>query len=132
MQANIQQLAKIVVFSKLKPDILSELSTFSRLTSYKKDEIIFHEGNTLTPKLHAVCEGSILIQKIAMSGKETNLRQLPAGEIFAAPALFGDSVAPATVIALKDSQIVTIDKSSLLQGIQIAPEIAFQILQTYN
>ena len=52
--------------------------------------------------------------------------------MFAAPALFGDRIAPATVIALEDSKIVTIDKSQLLKAIQISPEIAFNILQCFN
>ena len=132
MHANSQQIAKIAVFSNLEPAILSKLSDSSSLKSYKKGEIIIHEGDPFLIKLYAVIEGSLLVQKIAMSGKETNLRQLSAGEIFAAPALFGNGIAPATVIALKNSQIVTIDRSELLKAIQISPEISFHILHCFN
>ncbi len=132
MRANVQQISKIAIFSNLEPDILSELSHSSCLKSYKQGEIIIYEGDSVPAKLYAIIEGSLLIQKIAMSGKETNLRQLPKGEIFAAPALFGDGIAPATVIAVQNSQIVTIDKSELIKVIQIEPEIAFNILHCFN
>ena len=132
MKANIEQVAKIFLFSNLKPEILSELSKSSNLKLYKKGEIIIHEGELFLPKLYTIIDGSLLVQKIAISGKETNLRKLSAGEMFAAPALFGDRIAPATVIALEDSKIVTIDKSRLLKIIQISPEIAFNILQCFN
>ena len=72
------------------------------------------------------------MQKIAPSGKETTLRQLPSGELFAAPALFGDGIATATVTAFKPSQIVTIPKADLLDAIQQEPHVALQILQCFN
>jgi CRP-like cAMP-binding protein len=53
---------------------------------------------------------------------------LPAGELFAAPALFGDGVAPATVVAEQDCQILTIERTTLLEMIQNAPELALQII----
>lgn len=132
MHANVQQIGKIDIFSNLESDILSKLASSSILKSYKKGEIIIHEGDPFLAKLYAIVEGNLLIQKVSMSGKETNLRQLPAGEIFAAPALFGDGIAPATVIAVEKSKIVTIDKSELLKAIRLAPEIAFQILHCFN
>ncbi|MDJ0707050.1 MAG: Crp/Fnr family transcriptional regulator [Leptolyngbyaceae cyanobacterium MO_188.B28] len=132
MDATVQQLAKIDVFSNLDAEILTKLAEAAKVRVYKRGEILIHEGDQFPPKFHAVLEGSLLVQKIAASGKETTLRRLPAGEMFAAPALFGDGIAPATVKALKDSSIVTIDKTILLNLIQVAPDIALQILHCFN
>ena len=132
MYATAQQLAKVSVFSNLDPRILTKLADASNIRFYKQSEILIHEGDRLPAKFHAVLEGNLLVQKIAESGKETTLRQLPAGEMFAAPALFGDGIAPATVKALKDSQIVIIDKPALLSTIQDTPEVALQILNCFN
>jgi CRP/FNR family transcriptional regulator, cyclic AMP receptor protein len=56
------------------------------------------------------------------------LRTLPAGELFAAPALFGNHTAPATVLAIQDCQILTIERTALLEMIQKTPEFALQII----
>lgn len=132
MKISAQELATIIVFSSLDLNILVRLATAATVQAYKKGEIIIHEGDRFPPKFHAVLDGYLVAQKIAPSGKETTLRQLSAGELFAAPALFGDGIAPATVTALTASQIVTIPKTDLLNTIQAEPDVALQILQCFN
>jgi CRP-like cAMP-binding protein len=95
---------------------------------YLRGEIILHEGDRLPAKLFAVLGGRIEIKKTASTGKETILRTLSAGELFAAPALFGNNTAPATVLAMPDCQILTIERTALLELIQKTPEIALQII----
>lgn len=51
-----------------------------------------------------------------------------AGELFAAPALFGNHTAPATVVAKQDCQVLTIERAALLKLIQNTPEVALQII----
>ncbi len=132
MQATAEQLAILNIFAQLDPQALEPLVDASLVQGYQRGDILIHEGDRFPPKLHAILDGRLLVQKIAASGKETTLRQLSAGEMFAAPALFGDSIAPATVTALRDTRIVTIDKAALLSAIQSTPEIALQILQCFN
>lgn len=132
MQATLQQLQSLTIFAQVSPESLSALTAASQVKCYQRGEIVIHEGDLVPTQLHAILTGGLLIQKIAASGKETTLRQLPAGEMFAAPALFGNGTAPATVTALQDTQVVTIEKAALLQGIQAAPDIALQILQCFN
>ena len=50
------------------------------------------------------------------------------GEIFAASALFGSGIAPATVVAQKDCQILNLEKPILLEVIRQTPEVALQIM----
>ncbi|MDJ1185294.1 Crp/Fnr family transcriptional regulator [Roseofilum casamattae] len=132
MYATIEQLATIDVFSNLDSTVLTQLADVARIHCYQRGKILIHEGDRLPAQFHAVLEGKLLVQKIAESGKETTLRQLPAGEMFAAPAIFGDGIAPATVKALNDSQIITIDKTILLGLIQASPEISLHILHCFN
>lgn len=132
MQATPIELAKIEIFSKLESTFLTKLASNSQVQSYQRGEILIHEEEMLLPKLYAVLEGKLLAQKISLAGKETILRQLLPGEIFAAPALFGDRVAPATVVALQDTKIVTIAKTTLLETIQTEPEVALEILGCFN
>jgi CRP/FNR family transcriptional regulator, cyclic AMP receptor protein len=86
----------------------------------------------LSPQLYTLIQGTLRLTRIGTSGKETLLRTLLPNEIFAAPALFGDAIAPATVMATIESQVLTIDRAALLQQIRQTPELAFRILEIYN
>jgi CRP/FNR family transcriptional regulator, cyclic AMP receptor protein len=128
MQVTIEQLRQISLFSGLDRDQLVQLQTHAVVKQYLRGEIILHEGDLLPARLFTVLSGRIEIKKMAATGKETILRMLPAGELFAAPALFGNGVAPATVVAEQDCQILTIERTTLLEMIQNTPELALQII----
>ncbi|MCY7283306.1 MAG: cyclic nucleotide-binding domain-containing protein, partial [Cyanobacteria bacterium CAN_BIN43] len=98
MKATIEQLANISIFADLKPEQIALLQPDSEIREYQSEEIIMQEGDRLPATLYAVAQGRLRVVKTATTGKETILRTLNIGEIFAAPALFGDSIAPAMVI----------------------------------
>ncbi|MEO0835137.1 MAG: cyclic nucleotide-binding domain-containing protein, partial [Cyanobacteria bacterium J06642_3] len=79
MQATSEQLKTIIIFAQLESDFLAKLALGSKVQSYKKIEILIHEGDLLLPKLYAVLEGKLSAQKFSSSGKETILRQLMPG-----------------------------------------------------
>ena len=60
------------------------------------------------------------------------MRLIPAGELFAAPAIFGNGISPATVICQIESQVLTIDREALLKAISHSPEISLRILEVFN
>jgi CRP/FNR family transcriptional regulator, cyclic AMP receptor protein len=128
MQVTTEQLRQIPLFSRLDLDQLVQLQTHAGVKQYLRGETILHEGDRLPAQLFAVLSGRIEIKKTAATGKETILRMLPAGELFAAPALFGNGVAPATVVAEQDCQILTVERAILLEMIQNTPELALQII----
>ncbi|MEM9091850.1 MAG: Crp/Fnr family transcriptional regulator [Cyanobacteria bacterium P01_F01_bin.53] len=132
MKATASQLAQVPLFQTVATEWLDFLKPHTTIVPYQKNEIIIHEGDTFRPKLHLVFQGRILVKKISAAGKETVLRQLSAGEMFAAPALFGDRIAPATVLTLEPSDILLVNKEALLQAIQTTPAIALQILTCFN
>jgi CRP-like cAMP-binding protein len=132
MQATIEQLRCISIFTSLDNAQLNNLQSHAVVKAYAKGKAIMQEGDRLSPSLYALVCGLIRISKMAASGKETILRTLKAGEIFAAPALFGDGIAPATVTAEVDCQVVIVDREALLNTIQEAPEIALKILSVFN
>jgi CRP/FNR family transcriptional regulator, cyclic AMP receptor protein len=123
-----EQLQQISIFSRLEPNQLAQLQPHTSARLYLREEVILHEGDPLPAVLFAVLSGRIQIKKTAASGKETILRTLPSGEIFAAPSLFGDGVAPATVIAEQDCQILTVERIALMEMIRHAPELALHII----
>lgn len=128
MLATSEHLRQISIFSRLEPEQLAALQPHATIQHYLQGEIVLHEGDRLPSKLFAVLSGVIQVKKTASTGKETLLRTLPEGEIFAAPALFGDGVAPATVVAEQECQILTVERSALFDLIQQTPEVAFRII----
>jgi CRP-like cAMP-binding protein len=132
MQIDVQQLQCISLFKELEPLLLGKLAEHSSLKTYESDEVVFHEGDALPACLYLLVAGSLRLTKISESGKETILRLLRADEVFAAPALFGNGVAPATATALEPIKVLTIQREALLNGFRQAPEMALQMLGIFN
>jgi CRP/FNR family transcriptional regulator, cyclic AMP receptor protein len=132
MKATIEQLTRVSIFANLKPGQLGQLQSDAAVRNYQAGETVMQEGDSLPAALYALIGGRLRVVKTATTGKETILRALNAGEIFAAPALFGDRIAPATVIAEDSVQVLTVKREALLKAIQANPEIAFHMMAVLN
>lgn len=132
MKASVEQLAQLPLFMACQTDDLEHLQPHTQLLSYQREEIVVHEGEPLPAKLFILFSGVLQVQKHATSGKETILRSLRAGDIFAAPALFSNEPSPATVVAIEDCQVLTIPRTILLEAIQHTPELALRLLVVLN
>lgn len=132
MPVTLEQLEQVQVLKNLAVSDLEQLQPHTRVVGYQPGEIVIHESECLPPQLYALIEGSLQIRKTAATGKETILRTIPSGEIFAAPAAFGSGIAPATVIAESDCQVLTVPRDVLLKTIRQNPEVALRILEVFN
>jgi CRP/FNR family transcriptional regulator, cyclic AMP receptor protein len=130
--SSIAQLKQISIFQNLATTQLTNLIPYSYVREYEPNEIVMQEGDLLPQQLHALITGTLEIKKTAVNGKETVMRLIPAGELFAAPAIFGNGIAPATVICQVKSQVLTIDREALLKTISHTPEISLRILAVFN
>ena len=131
-QIDAAQLQDISLFADLDAALLQQLAQHSQSRSYQADEVVFHEGEALPAGLHVLVSGRLRMSRTAASGKETILRILPAGEVFAAPALFGDGQAPATVQAIAPATVLTLKRQALLDGFAETPELALHLLAVFN
>lgn len=132
MQATIEQLAQVSILANLTPELLTQLQPNATVQPYQAGETIMQEGDLLSAALYALVSGKLRVVKTATTGKETILRTLTAGEMFAAPALFGNRIAPATVIAEDSVQVLNVKREALLKAIQVSPEIALQMMNVLN
>lgn len=130
--SSIAQLQQVSIFQDLATTQLESLIPHSDIKEYQQNEIVIQEGDRLPEQLYALISGRLEIKKTADSGKETLIRLIPAGELFAAPAIFGNGVAPAMVISQVESQVLNIDRQALLQAISQSPEISLRILEVFN
>lgn len=132
MTATLDQLSNIRILSALDLSSLMQLQPDTTIRSYLPDEIIMHEGDRLPPHFFAISKGTLRISKMTELGKETILRLLGEGEMFAGAAIFGNGIAPATVTAETPCQILSIERSALLGAIGQNPNIALQIVSVLN
>jgi CRP-like cAMP-binding protein len=126
------ELQRLELFADLPPERLEQLAAASRLTDYEADAVVFQEGDALPACLHVLVSGQLRVAKVAASGKESILRLLPPGEVFAAPALFGNGRAPATVVAVAPATVLTLGRQALLEGFAQTPELALHLLVVFN
>ncbi|MGL5059147.1 MAG: Crp/Fnr family transcriptional regulator [Microcoleus sp.] len=132
MKATVAQLAKIWIFASLNSTELERLQEHTAIRTYRQGEVVMYEGDRIPEKLYTLAIGSLQVAKIGAAGKETILRTLSSGDIFAAPALLGNAIAPATVTAQTDVEVLTTDREVLLAAIGENPEIALRILTVFN
>lgn len=129
---NSEQLQQVALFANLEPPLLAQLAAHSVVQQYAADEVVFHEADELPDCLHILVSGRLRIARVTTLGKETILRILLAGEVFAAPALFGNGRAPATVTAIEPAAVIMVEKQALLTGFSQNPQLALQILVALN
>lgn len=132
MKATTEQLSSIAVFAQLQAEQLASLQPHTLVHHYQTGEIVMHDGDRLPGCLYALSNGLLRVSKVATNGKETILRTLSNGDIFAAPALFGNGIAPATVTAENQSEVLMLDRDALLKAIQMNPEIALNMMAVFN
>jgi CRP/FNR family transcriptional regulator, cyclic AMP receptor protein len=132
MKATVEQLTEIWIFATLNRTELERLQVHTEIRTYRQGEVVMYEGDRIPEKLYTLSIGSLRVAKIGAAGKETILRTLSPGDMFAAPALLGNAIAPATVTAETDVQVLSINREVLLGSIGQNPEIALRILTVFN
>jgi CRP-like cAMP-binding protein len=66
------------------------------------------------------------------NGEEVRLAIRKEGDFFGEMALFSREVRSATIRALGDAKILTVDRKNLLKSIQKDPSLAFRIIETLS
>lgn len=132
MEVTVECLRGIPLFAALSEQQLVRLQSQATIQDYQAGAMLIFEGDRLPSRLHVLSSGTASVTKTAATGKETVLRTLSAGEIFAAPALVGNGISPATVIAESAAQVLTIEREALLDAFKQTPEIALQIMMVFN
>jgi CRP-like cAMP-binding protein len=94
---------------------------------YKDGEIIVRQGD-VGNCMHVVQSGQVEVMK-EMNGVETSLTVLGEGGIFGEMALLGKEVRSATVRALREVRILTVDKKTFLRWMSQDPTVAFHVVE---
>jgi flavin-dependent dehydrogenase len=95
--------------------------------AYVDGETIFRQGE-MGKCMYVIQAGAVEII-LESEGKETRLAELGEGEFFGEMALIEQSVRSATVRALGEVRVLTVDKKMFLRKIHEDPSLAFRVLE---
>jgi len=98
---------------------------------------VYHDGDILVRQgemgdgMYVIQQGRVQIL-VEHEGKERPIRQAGEGELIGEMAVFDKQVRSATVRAVGDVRVLTIDKKNFLRRITEEPSLAFHIVQTMS
>lgn len=95
---------------------------------FKNGELIVRQGE-YGDCMYVIQSGKVEVIARRYEGKEVVIAELGTGDFFGEMALFEKEVRSASVKALGDVSILTVDKRTLLRRIQQDPSLAFRILE---
>ncbi|MFD1039473.1 Crp/Fnr family transcriptional regulator [Virgibacillus byunsanensis] len=108
-----------------------EIVKLSTTKTYKKGEIIFHEGDPLE-YLYIIHQGHVKIYQLFESGKEQLLRILYPGEFMGEHALFSEKVMDSYAEAMEETEICAIHRKDMQNLMQSHPTINMKILEQFS
>jgi CRP/FNR family transcriptional regulator len=97
---------------------------------YHDGEIIVRQGEA-GDGLFVIQEGQLEILS-ENEGRETRLRVAGKGELIGEMAVFDRQLRSATVRALGDARVLTVDRKNFLRRINEDPSLAFRIVETMS
>ena len=124
-------LTTVSLFSHLKEEELQRLASQSRYCSFKFGEVIIQEGER-DDRLYILISGRVNVFKSFGTKKEKRLRTLEPPAYFGEIALIDDLVRSATVVAMRETKTLCLDKLDLDREIERSPVIAKKLLKMLN
>ena len=124
---SIDFLGENPIFQGLSREHLTELARLARPQSYKKGEIIFHQGEE-GRGFFIVRSGRVKVYQLSASGREQILHIFGVGDRFAeVPALDGKCF-PASAAALRSAEVLFFSRPSFLKLLEQNPTLAMNML----
>ncbi|MHC4217471.1 MAG: Crp/Fnr family transcriptional regulator [Planctomycetota bacterium] len=98
--------------------------------TFQDGEIIVRQGD-VGDRMFVIQKGraQVLVEK---DGVETPLRVAEEGELIGEMAIFEKVARSATVRALGETRVLTVDKKNFLRRIHEDPSLAFRVVQTMS
>lgn len=119
--------SKVPIFQNLQASEMQEISRMITRQHYDKGDIILLAGER-KKKLFIVRQGSVKVAHISTDGREYIARILGNGDFFGDVTLFNDEPQKATIEALEQTEICSLDGDELMTTLADTPIILFHML----
>lgn len=123
----IESLQSVRFLNGLSEEQLEHVCTKSRLLSFKKNDVIFCQGDEANA-FFIVIRGCVTIAKENQHAEQSILHVFKDGESFAEPAALIIGSYPASAYAASSCELLEIKVSALKKMIQKDPDIAMRII----
>jgi CRP-like cAMP-binding protein len=97
---------------------------------YQKGEVIVRQGD-VGNAMYVIQEGSVEVI-LESDGREIPLMEHGEGAFFGEMAIFDRDVRSATVRALTDARILTVDRKNFMRRVHADPSLAFRLVETMS
>lgn len=124
-------LREIPLFESLSETDIQKLSKISNTKNYKKNEILFYEGDT-SKWLFAILSGSARIYKTNPKGNQIFLHIIKPISLIAELVNFENISYPASAEFVEDSKILMVDYAKFKEDFLTNPDIAFGIIKSFT
>ncbi len=124
----MHELKKIALFSTLTDTEIKEISPYFTPSSARKKDVIFSEGDP-SEWLYIVTEGKVKITKLSQDGKEIILEVIRPADFFGGLAVIRGFPYPANAVAMEDTKLLKVSRSSLLRIVDRFPNLMYCMAQ---
>ena len=125
---NIDLLKTVSLFWDLEIAELGYISEKMVSKKFESGNLIFLE-ETKGENLFFVVEGSVKVTRLSKDGREVILAMLNAGDFFGEMSLLDGESRSANVIALEDTEVLSLFRDDFLDVLHDYPKIAIQLLK---
>ena len=125
---NIELLKTVSLFWDLDIAELGYISEKMVSKKFESGNLIFLE-ETKGENLFFVVEGSVKVTRLSKDGREVILAMLNAGDFFGEMSLLDGESRSANVIALEDTEVLSLYRDDFLDVLHDYPKIAIQLLK---
>ncbi len=115
-------------FKNLGDEDLDQLSEMKTCVSFKKGQVIMHEG-ARPQGVYCLHSGKVKLYKLGAEGKEQIIRFMTKGDLLGYRSLLSEETISGSVSAIDDTYACYIPKSSFFQVIQKNPKFTLNILE---
>jgi CRP-like cAMP-binding protein len=130
MEMGFPSLDDIPFLKGLTPEQIEVLRSISRREFFLKGDVILEEGSR-QHKLYLITKGLARITLTNGSEQETTLIDVGEGEVLGEVSLIIDAPHSATVTALEPTEVITLDRSDLLELMGQSPDLAARLWQRF-
>ena len=124
----IELLQSVALFWDLSEAELGYISEKMISRHYESGKFIFLEDSE-GEQCFFVIQGSVKVTRLSKDGREVILAMLNEGEFFGEMALLDGESRSANVIALEETEVLTLNREDFLVVLQDYPQIAIQLLK---
>ena len=124
----IELLQSVALFWDLSEEELGYISEKMIARHYESGKFIFLEDSE-GEQCFFVVQGSVKVTRLSKEGREVILAMLNEGEFFGEMALLDGESRSANVIALEQTEVLTLNREDFLVVLHDYPQIAIQLLK---